>query len=115
MNKYHAEYCQGYGSKLEAAVGSMLKIRMRAGEISDVQRQQGVKLGTRFWKCDFCYQEKGELVFCEAKGFQQREWLWIKEMWKLVGPGKLEIWGGHYSRPQTIEVLEKGKFSYDTK
>ncbi len=32
MNKYGAERCQGYDSKLEAAVGAILRIRERAGE-----------------------------------------------------------------------------------
>ncbi len=117
MNKYGAERCQGYDSKLEAAVGAILRIRERAGEIENVRRQQSVKLGTRFWKCDFvftefnsCYPE-GETVFCEAKGFGSREWIWIKEMWRLIGPGRLEIWGGSYSSPKTIEVLEKGSIA----
>jgi hypothetical protein len=110
-NKYGAERCQGYPSKLEAAVGATLKIRLRVGEIRNVKRQVSVRLGNRFWKCDFTYEENGETVFCEAKGMQQREWIWIKEMWGLVGPGKLVIWGGSYQRPQTIETIERGPYA----
>ena len=110
-NKYHAQPCQGYHSKLEAAVGKILDFRLRAGEIDELRRQHAVSLGGRKWKCDFSYRNKrtGVTVWVEAKGFVTREWLWIKEMWKLIGPGRLEVWGGHYSRPFTTEVLEGGR------
>lgn len=104
--KYHNERCQGFDSKLEAAVGAILRIRERAGEITYIRRQHPVRLGKRFWKCDFSYEEGGITRYCEAKGFEQREWIWIKEMWRLVGPGRLEIWGGNYSRPFTTEIIE---------
>ena len=109
MNKYRAKHCQGYHSKLEAAVGSILELRVRADEIDELRRQHAVQLGGRRWKCDFSYRNKrtGITVWVEAKGFITREWLWIKEMWKQCGPGRLEVWGGSYQRPYTIEVLER--------
>ena len=112
MNKYGAVLCQGYGSKLEAAVGNVLRLRERAKEIFNVRRQHSVRLGSRYWKCDFSYEDikTKETIWVEAKGLVIREFLWIKEMWKLIGPGTLEIWGGDYRRPYTIEIVEKGRF-----
>lgn len=107
-NKYSAVRYQGFHSKLEASVYQILLWREKAGEISDIKRQQGVKLGGRYWKCDFSFTDtKTDLIiWCEAKGFMTREWLWIKEMWRLCGPGRLEIWGGSYRRPFKTGVIE---------
>ena len=111
--KYHSVPCQGFHSKLEAAVGAILRIRERAGELKNVRRQHPVRLGEKFWKCDFSFEhpKTGVVMFCEAKGMELAEWKWIKEMWKLVGPGRLEIWGGSYQKPFMKEILEKGRFS----
>jgi hypothetical protein len=111
-NKYGNETCQGYPSKLEKNVGDRLKLLEKAGKISNLRRQQSVRLGTKFWRCDFCYEENGETVFAEAKGYDGLgHWPWIKEMWKLVGPGRLEIWMGTWKNPYRSEILERGIYA----
>ena len=125
--KYGNETCQGYPSKLEKNVGDRLKLLEKAGKISNLRRQQSVRLGTKFWRCDFCYEEKKkfnpdpgkfydrdetETVFAEAKGYDALgHWPWIKEMWKLVGPGRLEIWMGTWKNPYRSEILERGLYA----
>lgn len=99
-----------HASKLEGAVCAMLQLRQRAGEIEIIQIQDYVKLTLAeiVYIPDFkCMDLKNKSFFwAEAKGsFVSERWPTIKKLWKFYGPGKLEIWGGSYSRLNVIEEI----------
>lgn len=114
-NKYNAKPTDGYPSKLEAAVGALLELRQKAGEISDIKRQQTVVLqdGPRSvkisWRVDFSYvdNQTREVWYCEAKGLRSREYLLKLKMWRANPPANLEIYEGSYKRPTLVERIEK--------
>lgn len=117
-NKYGAKSCNGFPSKLEAAVYHLLKLRERAGEIDDIKRQQTVVLqdGARdqriTYRVDFSYYCKAtqQTIWVEAKGVATDVWKMKVKLWKVHGPGRLEIYGGHHLRPSLKQVVEaKGK------
>lgn len=99
----------GFPSKLEAAVYQLLLLRERMGEIKNISRQPSVKL-TRAaigYKPDFKYIDckTGETVHVEAKGQETEGYSIRKRLWKYYGPGRLEIYKGHYRRPGLQEVV----------
>lgn len=117
-NKYGAKPSDGFPSKLEAAVYHLLKLRERAGEIDDIKRQQTVVLqeGSRderiTYRVDFSYycKKNQTTVWVEAKGVATDVWKMKVKLWRIHGPGRLEIYGGHHLRPSLKQVVEaKGK------
>jgi hypothetical protein len=98
-----------FSSKLEAGVYGLLKQRALAGQIEIQKLQDTIYLGVeRFiYKPDFKCLDKqsGEVFWVEAKGFQTETWRRNYRIWKLRGPGKLEIWKGTAARPVLAEVL----------
>lgn len=90
----------------------ILQLRERAGEISDIKRQQTVVLqdGPRevriTWKVDFSFIEKGELVYAEAKGVETADYKLKLKLWRKLKPAPLEIYKGHYRRPVLVERIE---------
>jgi hypothetical protein len=116
-SKYRAVRQGGFPSRLEWAVHQQLLLLEKAGEIKDIKRQQAVPLGSRIWKCDFSYYDlkKCRVVYAEAKGFVTREFLWIKEMWKICGLGRLEVWRGTWTNPFVADVIETGDFKLNNK
>lgn len=103
--------CDGYSfaSKLEASVYSILKNRENLGEIKIVQVQDHIYLSDAriTYVPDFkCLDVKsGDNFWVEAKGFQGPRWPTIKKMWKVFGPGKLEIYRGNYKRPFLDKII----------
>lgn len=97
-----------FPSKLEAAVYAQLKILEKCGHISDIKKQQCVRLGedTR-WKIDFSFTDKatGELVYAEAKGVPTNDYLRKLKLFKKYGCNRLEIWRGTYKNPVLIETI----------
>lgn len=113
-NKFGAVASGGFPSKLEEAVYHLLRVREGAREIKDIKRQQSVVLQggpreTRItYRVDFSYYEIAtkQTVWVEAKGFQNDVWKMKIKLWRIHGPGRLEIYGGHHKRPGLKEVIE---------
>lgn len=113
-NKFGATPTDGFPSKLERDVFAELKWLEFAGNLKDVKRYDTVRL-TMFvrWKCDFtawhvCDDEK---IWIEAKGFYDRRFRVIKDLWREYGPGKLWIYkrGPTRDRVYRSEIIEGGK------
>lgn len=109
-----------FPSKLEASVYSILLLRERAGEVTDIKRQQAVRLkekcsmcgaGPVVWKVDFSAinSKTGELFFVEAKGEETGDYIKRKKLWKADPPYRLEIWKGSWRNPVLTEVIEPKK------
>lgn len=97
-----------FGSKLEAAVYQLLKLRQRAYEIESIQVQDHVYLtDARIgYVVDFkCKKIDGTELWVEAKGFPNDRWPMKKKLWKYYGPGPLEIWQGTHNRPKLTEII----------
>lgn len=104
----HAGY--SFASKLEAAVFDILKWREKAGEIRDIQCQDSIYLtDARIeYRADFRFTvaTTGEVVWAEAKGFENEKWPLKRRLWIYYGPGALEIYKGTYESPKLVEVLK---------
>ena len=97
-----------FGSKLEASVYQILKLRIHAGEIKTIQVQDHIYLtDARIgYVVDFkCTLANGVFLWIEAKGFPNDRWPMKKKLWKHYGPGPLEIWTGSYTRPALSETI----------
>lgn len=112
--KYGAERVElpsgeSFPSKLEAAVYEILRLRERAGEISEIKRQDSVSLGFGLrWKVDFSFtvNATGARQWAEAKGVWDRQAKRNLKMWDAgAGPGPLEIWQGSYRAPKLVETV----------
>ena len=98
-----------FGSKLEAAVFSIIKNREASGELKFLQVQDHVYLTDAriLYIPDFkCEDAKtGDHFWVEAKGFETPEWRIKRRLWEHYGPGKLEIWKGTAARPFLDETI----------
>jgi hypothetical protein len=107
-SKYGAVRSGDFPSKLEASVSQVLGLREKAGEIREIRRQSSVKL-TPFvtWKVDFCavLVETGETIWIEAKGVWTEAARIKLNLWRTLGPGKLEVWKGNFRSPQLDEIV----------
>lgn len=114
-SKYNAKPTNGFPSKLEAAVHMLLTIREKAGEISDIRRQQSVVLQEGpptvriAWKVDFSFIETktGERVYAEAKGVETADYKLKLKLWRANPPATLEIYKGSYRRPTLALRIER--------
>jgi len=105
-----------FPSRLEAAVYSVMKIRVGGGELKDLRLQHRVtledKIGRQNWKVDFSATvvTTGETLWVEAKGnLRDRRFIRNRSLWKKNGPGKLEVWSGSYKWPTLVEtIIPKG-------
>jgi len=98
---------RSYDSKLERAVGEMLWLMEKAGEIEDLKFQVEVRL-TRanvLMKPDFSFLENGVRIYLEAKGFPTPVYNLKKRLWKVYGPGELRVYGGSYKSFKLIETV----------
>lgn len=97
-----------FGSKLEASVYQMLKLRIAAKEIQSIQVQDHIYLtDARIgYVADFkCTLPDGSFLWVEAKGYANDRWPMKKKLYKFYGPGPLEIWGGVWQRPVLMETI----------
>jgi hypothetical protein len=98
-----------FDSKLEAALFDQLKLRERAGEISDLQAQDTIYLTDAriMYKPDFksILVKTGEPIWHEAKGLELPIWRIKLRLWRHYGPGPLEIWKGHYGKLTLTETV----------
>lgn len=93
-----------HDSKLEASVCDQLHLRMRIGEIRSIELQDSVYLTDAKirYVADFkCLAFNGEIFWVEAKGYPTAVWALKRRLWRVYGPGKLEI---HTSKK--VEVLK---------
>jgi hypothetical protein len=112
--KGYQKTADGYGSKLEAAVGRLLELRERAGEIRNIKRQVSLVLqdGPReekiTWKVDFSFEDAktGETCYAEAKGFETEVYRLKLKLFRAKPHGRCEIWKGTYARPRLEEIIE---------
>lgn len=102
-----------HDSKLEVAVCEILQWRQKAGEIRIVKSQAHVYLTEAKYHCipDFeCFDLKlNDLFWVEAKGFEVQRWGDTKKLWRVYGPGPLEIWKGTYRKPRLVETLRPAR------
>lgn len=96
-------------SKLEASVCALLHLRKRKGEFTDIKIEDhlhltNAKIG---YIVDFrCTKRDGTFLWVEAKGYPNDTWPIKKKLWKIYGPGVLEIWKGTALKPYLDEVVE---------
>lgn len=109
-----SEYAgQSFASGLERAVYQQLELREKAGEISDLRCQVQVHLSEAaiLLKPDFAFIDvaTGEQHYAEAKGFETPQWRIKLKLWRVYGPGPLEIWKGTARQPVLDEVVKPSK------
>ncbi len=106
-NKFGAKKTNGFASKLEHAVYQVLKLREISGEIKLLKTQARVTLTDAkiVYIPDFQCEHiaTGEVFYVEAKGSETPEWKLKKRLWKVYGPGRLEIWKGTHVKPRFVE------------
>ena len=96
-------------SKLESAVCAILQWREKAGEIRIVQAEKHIYLSRAKivyivdWECEEL--KTGDALFVEAKGYEDPKWPIKLKLWRVYGPGKLEIWKGSHKKPYLDEVV----------
>jgi hypothetical protein len=116
-NKYNARRSKGgdgrgRASELEHSVAGIIRQRVAAGELLALKEQDKLEFflfGVRIlaYIPDFKVQDarSGEIFWIEGKGFEGEKWSVIKGLWRAAGPGRLEIWQGHYSAPKLTETI----------
>ena len=96
-------------SKLEGAVCAILQWREKAGELTIVQAEDHIYLSRAriHYIADFkCLDSKTqEFFWVEAKGFANDKWPIKLKLYRVYGPGRLEIWKGSHTRPVLDEVV----------
>jgi|SRR6185436_4980874 len=93
-NKYNAKKTEfngiTYDSKFEAGVAYDLDMRLKAGEIVNIQRQVPLELRIygklwKTWKIDFVATlADGSREFIEAKGMEDREFKLKRDFFEIV-------------------------------
>ncbi len=106
---------RGFHSKAEATLYHELKLRERAGEITNLRCQHHVRFKTEdhgkiHMIPDFSYEvvATGELRFAEFKGFETNDWLRKRKAWKVGGPAVLEVYKGKEGYVRCVEVITPG-------
>jgi len=99
-NKYHAKAkppplgeTLGFDSGGERDRYLLLQLLEKAGEITDLKRQQRVFL-TRAnisYRSDATYIENGQLIYEDFKGLTGKRFAIIKKLWSVYGPAPLRI------------------------
>jgi hypothetical protein len=105
----HCRHGHKHRSKLEASVCQVLHLRKKAGEIKDIKVEDHIYLtDARIgYVVDFrCTTSDGKLFWVEAKGHPNDTWAIKKKLWRIYGPGPLEIWMGTHQDPGLDEIIE---------
>lgn len=93
-SKYRNVRAEGWDSQAERRYYDVLLLREKAGEISNLRRQVRVDLhiGQRYMRIDFVYEEDGETIYDDYKGFPTPAWKIKADIWAAgIGPGILRI------------------------
>jgi len=82
-----------YDSIAEKDYAQVLLALEKSGEISDIRRQEMVKLSAANigYKPDFSYTEDGRRIYVDVKGFETPEFRLKARLWRVYGPGPLRI------------------------
>jgi hypothetical protein len=94
-NKRSAFAGRSFASGLERDVYAMLLLMQKAGEISEIQCQDHVRLTAAQIVLipDFKVTlPSGGVEWVEAKGCETDTWMIKKRLWAHYGPGKLTVW-----------------------
>jgi len=97
-----------FDSKSELSMYEMLKLRVKAEDISELECQVSVYLTDAriLYRPDFKWLEDGEPVWGEMKGIETPTWRIKRRLWKAgYGPGKLEVWKMNRRGPFLFETL----------
>lgn len=107
-SKYGSRRTGGFHSAFEASVYQHLKDREERGEIQNLKTQVQVHmtLAKILYKPDFSFEENGETVYWEVKGFEGPLWRIKRRLWMYYGPGKLYVIKGSKHRFNIHEVIE---------
>lgn len=91
VNKYRAQKTNGFDSKREAKRAQELELLQKCGEISDLRYQVPFELIPKigksraaFYVADFVYNENGQMVVEDAKGFKPAVYLLKKKLMLYV-------------------------------
>ena len=113
-NKMGAVKTNGFASKMESAGYDWLKLREKAGEITEIKCQQSVTLAegnghTVRWKLDFSFRivATDQLEYLEIKGFETKQYRLKLKLYKMRPPAPLTIMKGTYKRMFVAERIEK--------
>jgi hypothetical protein len=107
-SKFGAVRCSGFASKLEAAVHQVLILKANAGRISEIRLQDSVDLTCGInWKVDFSYMDhaSGLRIWVEAKGVESERFRICLKLWRIHGPGPLELWKGRWEDPRLARII----------
>lgn len=115
-NKYGAKRCEYQGISF-ASMGERdcfiyFQLLEKAKLISHLKCQIKVNLTAGIsLKVDFTYLdcELNQIVYAEFKGFQTRDWLMKKKLWKVHGPGLLRVYQGRGTKMKVVEEIEPVK------
>lgn len=98
-------------SKLESEVCGIISLREKAGELKLEQAEDHVRL-TRagiVYVADFrVTMADGSARWIEAKGMETDVWLLKKKLWRVYGPGTLEIWKAGRGGAVLVETIHPG-------
>lgn len=99
---------RSFASKLERAVYELLKLRLAAGEITEIKCQVQVSLTKAgvIYRPDFqCFTAGGGSFYVEAKGVETPEYRLKRRLWTVYGPGILMVYKGSYAKPVLHETI----------
>lgn len=105
-NKKHSLDGHSFSSKLEASIYSLIKTNQRV-ELVQVQDHIYLTDARILFIPDFKIKnlETGEFEWIEAKGIETDVYRIKRRLWKVYGPGRLEIWKGSHQRPFLHETI----------
>lgn len=98
-----------FASKAEAALFQELKLKEKAGLLTDIKIQDKVSLSRAkiIYIADFSALnlETEEREWYEFKGFETEKWRIKRRLWMSYGPGKLLIYKGRVGKIFLHETL----------
>lgn len=99
-NKYGAKKFEldgiKFDSKAEANAYYHLKLMERGNLINIIEIHSPVSMTLANIKCKIDFKVKdlhtAEIYYIEVKGRSARDWIVKKNLWRVYGPARLEIW-----------------------
>lgn len=98
---------RSFASKLESALYDYLLFLEKAGEIAGLACQPHVFLTDARIEMipDFAATKDGAIIYFEAKGFETDTWRLKRRLWKVYGPGRLQVFKGTASKLTMVEEI----------
>lgn len=99
---------RSFPSGLERSTYQTLRLREKAGDISDLECQVSIRIGPnrRRWILDFKFNQEGSPRFADAKGLEHDRWKHLLDLWADYGPCPLEVWKDSGSgEPVLVETI----------